>query len=582
MRPFPRCFLIPSLCALFGVGSLSAATLTNLSVRTTLEAQQVLTVGLTTAGGSKSLVVRAVGPSLRSLGVSDAMADPALAVFNGASRIDGNDNWGGGPGLTKAFGDVGAFPLAATGSFDAALLATVDGGRTVQVSGPSAGNVLVEVYEAAPGAASRLTNLSALNRVGTGENILIAGLTISGTGRATLLIRAVGPSLAALGVSDVLRDPKLVVYDSKGAVVAENDNYDLVVGERFSSVGAFPLLANSRDGALMTTLPAGGYTVQVFGADGGTGTAIIEVYELKANVWERNGWTKPTLATTVATAATAAFADYVKTVRTPNQVLAFEIQPGAEPFWTEWITQGVTLIARSFSYPKFVSPYTAIAGVDRTWFVDTFTRLYGSATGVGQGRTWDTGSVAWGPTATVTTNSWSLGNIRQQNAVQTNFAGMAQTAGHEFFHIVQRYLAGRPSADYTRMDPPSSFPQWLWEGAATFIGHQTSNHLGFNSYTTSARPTMVMRANQRPTSTMRLEQVVSNTPPTVDPYGIGFIGTEFLVAQVGVEKFTTIYRGVGSGLSLPDAFAAATGVSLADFFEMFEDVRATLGTPRVN
>ena len=265
------------------------ATLTNLSVRTTLESRQVLTVGFTAQGGSKGLLVRAAGPGLRALGVEDAMPDPSLAVFRDANRVDGNDNWGGGAALVNAFSAAGAFPFASSSSADAALLVSADGGRTVQVSGPAGGNVLVEVYDIAPASPARLTNLSALNRVGTGGDILIAGITISGTGRLPLLVRAVGPSLAALGVTDTLRDPRLVVLDSSGAKVAENDTYDPGLGSTFTSVGAFPLVAGSRDAALVVSLPAGGYTIQVSGADGGTGNAIIEVYEVAGDVWLRNG-----------------------------------------------------------------------------------------------------------------------------------------------------------------------------------------------------------------------------------------------------------------------------------------------------
>ncbi|MEY4688588.1 MAG: hypothetical protein RIR76_2611 [Verrucomicrobiota bacterium] len=559
-----------------------AASLTNLSVRTTLESSQVLTVGFTAQGGSKGLLVRAAGPGLRALGVQDAMPDPSLAVFRETNRIDGNDNWGGGAALVNAFGAAGAFPFASAASADAALLMSADGGRTVQVSGPARGNVLVEVYDTTPSSPARLTNLSALNRVGTGGDILIAGITLSGSGRLPLLVRAVGPSLAALGVPDTLRDPRLVVLDSAGAQVAENDTYDSGLASTFASVGAFPLVGGSLDAALVLSLPAGGYTIQVSGADGGTGSAIIEVYEVAADVWSRNGWTRPASAVAVATAATAAFARYVSTVRTPDLPLAFEIQPGADAVWSEWIPKGVTLVARAFSYPTFATPYTAVAGVDREWFVATFTRLHGAQNGQFQGTVWDSGNPAWADSPTVTTNSWNLDAIRRTNQLQNNPAGMAQTPGHEFFHIVQRYLSGRVTSTGPGPVMPGMIPQWFWEGPAMFVGHQTANHLGFSSYLNRSRQTMVDRANSGFSSTLRLEQISSNVPPNYDPYGLGHIATEFIVAQVGMDRFVEIYREVAKGRVFDAAFGAATGVPLADFLQMFEEARPVLGVPRRN
>lgn len=90
---------------------------------------------------------------------------------------------------------------------------------------------------------------------------------------------AVVTTLAAFGVPRTLADPKLEVY-SGASKIAENDNWAASLAPTFTSVGAFQLTAGSRDAALVITLPPGGYTVQVPGADGGTGEAVVELYEL--------------------------------------------------------------------------------------------------------------------------------------------------------------------------------------------------------------------------------------------------------------------------------------------------------------
>ena len=255
-----------------------AARLANLSVRTALAAGDTLIVGLSVGGGSRGVLVRAVGPTLGAFGVGGAMTDPRLELYNGQTRVFANDDWP--QTLSSVFPTVGAFALG-NGSKDAGFLQTVDGTRSIMAQGTGAGVVLVEAYDTGTPSAARLVNVSARNRVGTGDDILIAGFNISGAGGPKpLLIRAVGPGLAALGVPGTLADPKLEIFDGNGAKVVENDSWNASLAAVFSSVGAFALPAGSRDAALVVSLPPGSYTAQVSGVGGLTGDAIIEVYEL--------------------------------------------------------------------------------------------------------------------------------------------------------------------------------------------------------------------------------------------------------------------------------------------------------------
>jgi hypothetical protein len=262
--------------------TLVAPRISGVSVRTTLAAEQILIVGVNVAGGSKLALIRAAGPGLGALGVPGTMADPKLALFNGQTQIAANDNWAGNAAVAAANAALGAFPFPSSASLDAALVSNIDGGRTVQVSGPTAGNLIVEVYDAGSGDTPRLTSVSALNRVGTGGDILIAGFTLTGSGTRNLLIRGVGPSLGALGVPGVLADPKLELFSAAAVPlqIGGNDNYASSLAPVFASVGSFALVPGGKDAAFTVSLPAGGYTVQVSGADGGTGTAIVEIYEL--------------------------------------------------------------------------------------------------------------------------------------------------------------------------------------------------------------------------------------------------------------------------------------------------------------
>ncbi len=254
-----------------------AAWLSNVSLRTTLAAGQTVIVGFVVNGGAKDLLVRAVGPALVAFGLPTAMADPRLELYRGTTKVAENNDWP--TALAPTFARLGAFPLAAA-SRDAALLQNLSGAHTVQATGTTGGVVLIEGYDAGSGSGKRLVNLSARNRVGTGADILIAGFYIAGTGTQRVLIRATGPALTAFGVPGALADPKLEVND--GAVrIAENDDWDRSLAGVFAQVGAFPITVGSKDSAVVLTLAAGrSYTVQVSGATGGVGEALVEVYEV--------------------------------------------------------------------------------------------------------------------------------------------------------------------------------------------------------------------------------------------------------------------------------------------------------------
>ncbi|MCF3649484.1 endo-1,4-beta-xylanase [Synoicihabitans lomoniglobus] len=259
----------------------SASFLSNLSVRAPLDADQTLSLGFVVDGGSKSVLTRVAGPALASFGITNFMPDPQLEIRQGETVIATNNDWDAATVSATADG-LGAFTMD-PGSKDTALIAAVSGPNTVEISGDAAGVVLSEVYDtAASSTGPRLSNVSALNFTSSGDNVLTAGFVVGGSGQARLLIRGVGPTLAELGVPNTLVDPKITVFQGS-TVVATNDNWDGSLAGVASEVGAFALTAGSKDAALLAVVNAEGasYTVQVVGADGGTGRALIEVYEIR-------------------------------------------------------------------------------------------------------------------------------------------------------------------------------------------------------------------------------------------------------------------------------------------------------------
>ncbi len=268
---------VTSANATVTVGAAGQPTrLSNLSVRTNLGTDQLLIVGFSTTG-AKNLLVRGIGPKLADFGIPNFYADPRLEIYDGASvKKTENDNWDSA--LAPTFASLGAFALN-SGSKDAALITSVTGGYTAQLKGTGNGVALLEVYDAVASFSPRLSNVSARNFVGTGGNVLIAGFTVDGPVAKTLLIRGIGPKLAVFAVLGALADPKLELY-SGATKLAENDNWSAGLAPTFASVGAFALDNASKDAALLITLPPGGYTAQISGADGGTGEALVEIYEV--------------------------------------------------------------------------------------------------------------------------------------------------------------------------------------------------------------------------------------------------------------------------------------------------------------
>ena len=128
-----------------------------------------------------------------------------------------------------------------------------------------------------------LVNISSRAFVSTGNSILIGGFFIGGSTSRSVLIQALGPALAGEGVSGVLQHPALTIHDSTGAVIYSNTGWGSspLLLKAAASAYANPVLQpGSADSEALLTLPPGGYTAEVAGADGGTGVALVAIYQL--------------------------------------------------------------------------------------------------------------------------------------------------------------------------------------------------------------------------------------------------------------------------------------------------------------
>ena len=260
-----------------------ASQVLNLSTRLQVQTGDNALIGgfIISGNAPKKIIVRAIGPSLATFGVPGPIADPILELYDSSGLLARNDNW-----KQDQQAEIQNSGLAPTNELESAIVRTVaPGNYTAIVRGQNSGTgvALVEVFDLAQQSDSRLGNVSTRGFVGTGDNLMIGGVIAGGGGggTATVLIRALGPSLAAFGVSNVLGNPTFELYNANGTYIGGNDDW----GPNFS--GDYEVRATGLgppyklESAYLSDVPAGNYTVILRGKSNTTGVALLEIYNLR-------------------------------------------------------------------------------------------------------------------------------------------------------------------------------------------------------------------------------------------------------------------------------------------------------------
>lgn len=262
--------------------------LANLSTRGSVGAgENVLIAGYILENhGSGGLLIRALGPSL---GISGVLSDPQLDIrYADGSPALSNRSW-------REFReeDIRATGLAPGDDREPAVIfqpsaQAVFGGVhrpiTVQVSGENdtTGTATVEIYRLPSlfqsSAPPELQNISTRGRVDDGGNVLIAGTILQGSAAQRVIIRAIGPELAAEGVGAPLTDPVLELYDAEGNLLVANDNWRTDQEQEIIATELAP--QDDRSAAIVTDLLPTAYTAVVRGKAGTSGIGIVEIYAL--------------------------------------------------------------------------------------------------------------------------------------------------------------------------------------------------------------------------------------------------------------------------------------------------------------
>jgi hypothetical protein len=229
-------------------------------------------------GPTKTVVVRAIGPSLGERGVATALLDPSLQLFDSSGQmIASNNDW-----MTNANQqDIANSGLAPTDPRESAILISLSqGAYTAIVTGVEGTQniALVEIYDLDSHNPPTLLNISTRDFVDTGDGVMIAGVIVGGTTTKSVVIRGLGPSLPS-SIANPLPNPTLAIYNSSGQVIAMNDNWqDDANSQGVVDAGLAP--NNAFESAILINLLPGAYTAILSDANGATGIGLVEAYNV--------------------------------------------------------------------------------------------------------------------------------------------------------------------------------------------------------------------------------------------------------------------------------------------------------------
>lgn len=254
----------------------------NISTRLrVLTVDNALIGGFIIAGGGKNVIMRAIGPSLAQFGLQGVLADPTLELYDAGGQLSSvNDNW-----RDTQEAEINATGLAPQNDLESAIVTTLlSGPHTVVLRGKNntTGIGVVEAYDLEAQSPAQFANISTRGFVNAGDNVMIGGFILgSDTGSTHVAVRGIGPSLAQVGLTNVLADPTLDLFDANGARLVLNDNWqdDPAQAAALTNAGLAP--SNPAESAILTTLAPGAFTAILAGKNGGIGVGLVEVYNLQ-------------------------------------------------------------------------------------------------------------------------------------------------------------------------------------------------------------------------------------------------------------------------------------------------------------
>ncbi len=233
--------------------------------------------------GQKTVIFRALGPSLTALDVPDAMTDPELELYDSdGTLIASNDNWR--DAQEALFADAGPYEsFRPESDREAAIVITLPPGTywtMVKSKDNSAGVAVAELSDLSEGTGLEIVSLSGRGLIQSEDNVVMSDFTVEGDTASNLIIRALGPSLNNSGSANMVSDLVLELYDENGSILSTNDNWqeDAEQANQIMARGLVP--ADSAEAAMVVSLSPGNYTAVIRGKNNTLGVASLEVYKL--------------------------------------------------------------------------------------------------------------------------------------------------------------------------------------------------------------------------------------------------------------------------------------------------------------
>lgn len=278
----PTAIVTPTATATGTPTPLPAVAL-NISTRMQVDTGSNVLIGgfIVSGNASKDVITRGVGPSLVGSGISGVLADPTLELHAGnGTLIRQNDDWQDDPAQAA---QISAAGLALPDPKESGIVDILPPGAYTAIlagNNNTTGVGLVEIYDINRATDSQLANISTRGFVLTGNNVMIGGFILGGTANTHIVVRGIGPTLAAIGINPALTDPTLELHDGNGMLLSTNDNWqeDPASATQLISLGL--ALQDPNESGIYISLSPGSFTAILAGKNGGTGIGLVEIYNV--------------------------------------------------------------------------------------------------------------------------------------------------------------------------------------------------------------------------------------------------------------------------------------------------------------
>ncbi len=290
-------------------------------------------------------------------------------------------------------------------------------------------------------------------------------------------------------------------------------------------------------------------------------------------------WQPPISKLEISRASRENFKSWLTSQSAGIENIGISINPEIDTRKVQYITSTVKLTSRTLLQNQKPSPRMYIS-IGDSWAITEMKKDFPDLAG------WSGSNVCYvpNPYAACAWPNFGIIFIISKSSAEWNSTnqGVLQSVAHEYFHLVQDMLL-RNSLGLDSGEIARKIPSWFFEGSAQFIGTAYADVSGLALWNeirnNEIQAYATGRGTNEPLSSFR-ENLVDRPQPegqSLRPYGIGMLASEFIVASVGMERFLDVFSKLSSGMPFNEAFTAATGLGLEEFYSKFDSMRSQIG-----